>query len=366
MERYSRQEILKGFGEEGQTSLAQASVLVIGAGGLGCPLLMYLVGMGVGTIGIVDDDEVSISNLHRQPLYSTVDVGRKKVEAAKEKLTAQNPEIKIDIYHTRLSQANVIEIFANYKIIVDCSDNFATRYMVNDACVLMGLPLVYAAVSGYEGQVAVFNVNTGKSTTGNYRDLYAEMPQEGEILNCAEAGVLGILPGIIGTMQAAETIKLITKIGEPLLNKIWTYSLHQQEAMLFTYEPKNLKRHENIESFLQENYDLSCIILPEEELSIATFEAWRDTGEYTIVDVRENHELPHAEELIDKNIPFQRIDYYTKRFKEGKYIFICQTGRRSALTVQKLKDHFQDNARFYSLKGGILAWYKETKHEEYI
>jgi adenylyltransferase/sulfurtransferase len=230
-ERYQRQIILKGFGEEGQQKLLQAKVLVIGAGGLGCPALQYLAAAGVGTIGIVDDDVISLSNLHRQVLYTPDDIDHPKVEVAASKLRQLNPDVNIYPYRIRLEKSNAFEIIRQYDLLIDGTDNFASRYMINDACFLLNKPLIYGAVSQYEGEVAVFSPHflMGSTRGVNYRDLFPNPPKDGEVLNCAEAGVLGVLPGIIGTMQAAEAIKLITGIGTPLMNKLLTYNVLSQE-----------------------------------------------------------------------------------------------------------------------------------------
>ena len=224
-ERYQRQIILPEFGEEGQQKLLKAKVLVIGAGGLSCPVLQYLTAAGTGTIGIVDDDVVALNNLHRQVLYSVGDIGSSKAERARHILHQLNPEIKILPYNERLTVQNALILFDEFDIIIDGTDNFSTRYMINDACVLMNKPLVYGAISQFEGQVSVFNFRqTENEEAVNYRDIFPDPPKEGEVLNCAEAGVLGALPGIIGTMMANETIKLITGIGEPLANQLLTYN----------------------------------------------------------------------------------------------------------------------------------------------
>ena len=210
-ERYQRQILLKEFGIAGQQKLLQAKVLVIGAGGLGCPVLQYLTAAGIGCIGIVDNDVVSLSNLHRQVLYDTNDIGKSKVSVAAEKLRLVNSDTELIEYHIHLDKNNCLGIINEYDIIIDCTDNFASRYMINDACVLKAKPLVYAGVNRFEGQVAVFNVTRNeKVRTANYRDLFPVQPEQNEVLNCSEAGVLGVLPGIIGSMQASEAIKLIT------------------------------------------------------------------------------------------------------------------------------------------------------------
>ena len=218
-ERYTRQTTLKGFGQEGQQKLADAKVLVIGAGGLGVPVLTYLNAMGVGTIGIMDSDTVSITNLHRQVLYGQSDVGQSKVISALEKLKAQNSDTEIVVYDTFLTTKNALEVIADYDVVVDTSDNFPTRYLVNDACVILNKSFVYGALHGYEGQVSVFNYEDGPT----YRCLFPNMPNENEVPNCNEHGVLGIIPGIIGNLQALETIKVITGIGEALSGKLLVF-----------------------------------------------------------------------------------------------------------------------------------------------
>ena len=223
-ERYHRQIILKGFGEPGQDKLTRAKVLVIGAGGLGCPALLYLAAAGVGTIGVVDDDRVDLHNLHRQPIYCMQDIGKPKVDCVKTFLQNLNPDILVIPYPQRLNSSGALEILKEFDIIVDGTDNFSSRYLINDACVLLNKPLVFGAVSQFEGQVAVFNMPRGNEEPVNYRDLFPEPPAPGEVQNCEEAGVLGVLPGIIGTMQASETIKIITGIGQPLVNRLYMYN----------------------------------------------------------------------------------------------------------------------------------------------
>ncbi|RZJ99252.1 MAG: HesA/MoeB/ThiF family protein, partial [Flavobacterium sp.] len=209
-ERYERQLILKGFGLEAQQKLSKAKVLVVGAGGLGCPALQYLTAAGVGMIGVVDHDTISLNNLHRQILYSNDEIGKLKSEVASTKLRDLNPEIIIHAFPFRLVKNNIIQLLSNYDFILDCTDNFVSRYLINDACILLRKPLVFAAISGYEGQIAIFNVADEAGNSTNYRDLFPIPPNPEEVPNCAESGVLGALSGIIGTMQAAEAIKLIT------------------------------------------------------------------------------------------------------------------------------------------------------------
>lgn len=256
-ERYTRQTILKGFGLVGQQKLAKAKVLVIGAGGLGVPVLTYLNAMGVGKIGVVDNDIVSITNLHRQVLYGQSDVGQSKVIAALEKLKAQNSETEIQVYNAFLTTKNALEIISDYDIVVDTSDNFPTRYLVNDACVILKKPFIYGALHGYEGQVSVFNYENGPT----YRCFFPNMPKENEVPNCNEHGVLGIIPGIIGNLQALEAVKVITGIGEVLSGKLLIF-----DGLSQSYQKIKFKlQSENLEiKMLQDFYEWNdpCEIIP--------------------------------------------------------------------------------------------------------
>src|SRR6187200_1774725 len=264
-ERYHRQIILPEFGEEGQQKLVLAKVLVIGAGGLGCPALQYLTAAGIGTIGIVDDDTVALNNLHRQVLYSVNDIDLSKAERATHILQQLNPGIKIISYNERLENKNALILFKEFDIIIDGTDNFSTRYLINDACVLLNKPLVYGAISQFEGQVSVFNPQPLQSAESNeavnYRDLFPEPPKEGEVLNCAEAGVLGVLPGIIGTMMANETIKLVTGIGEPLIEQLFTYNALNNQVYQLSLSSRKETRSlipKNEKEFLKTDYEWLC------------------------------------------------------------------------------------------------------------
>ncbi|NBT08788.1 MAG: HesA/MoeB/ThiF family protein [Chitinophagia bacterium] len=258
--RYQRQIILNGFGIEAQEKITSAKVLVIGAGGLGCPILQYLVAVGVGVLGVVDNDQITLSNLNRQILFGQEDIGKNKAITATQKLIAQNNLVKINPYAQHCNQTFALEIFPKYDIIVDATDNFATRYLINDACVLLKKPLVFGAVSQFEGQVAVFNViKNGQSF--NYRDLFPVPPKSNEVLSCSEGGVLGVLPGIIGMLQAMEVIKLITGIGALLANELLTYNALRLEyyKMQIVQHPKSEKnRPTTLEAFTKLNYEWLC------------------------------------------------------------------------------------------------------------
>lgn len=219
LDRYARHIVLPGVGGAGQTKLKESSVLVVGAGGLGSPILMYLAAAGVGRIGIVEMDAVDLSNLQRQVLYTTAEVGQPKTEAAKGRLEALNPHVSIETFALRLTSENALDILRLYDLVVDASDNFPTRYLVNDACVLLGKPLVYGAIHQFEGQVSVFNRRGGPC----YRCLYPDPPEPGSVPSCAEAGVFGVLPGVIGSLMATEAVKILLELGESLSGKLLLY-----------------------------------------------------------------------------------------------------------------------------------------------
>ncbi|MEO6230028.1 MAG: HesA/MoeB/ThiF family protein [Ferruginibacter sp.] len=366
-ERYQRQIILKEFGEAGQLKLQAAKVLVIGAGGLGCPALQYLAAAGVGTIGIIDDDIVSLSNLHRQVLYSTGDVGVSKALEAKAVLEKLNDGITVIAYNERLTTANALSIFSAFDIIVDGTDNFATRYLVNDACVLLGKPLVYGAVSQFEGQVAVFNsINKTGPPTANYRDLFPQPPKDGEVLSCAEAGVLGVLPGIIGTMQANETIKLITGIGQPLINSLLTFNALNNQFYQLT-----IKAHVETRAlipldktaFLQMDYEWLCAsTFNQPEITTLDFDTMCAEKNVTIIDVREATELPRPIEFNYVNTPLvEIINNNIPVIDTENIVVFCQTGKRSAQAAQLLFNTFGTSKKIYSLQGGIVNWIKNKQ-----
>ncbi len=260
--RYSRHISLKEFGKRGQEALLKAKVLVVGAGGLGCPALQYLAAAGIGCIGIVDDDVVDMSNLQRQILYGAEDVGLAKVEVAAKKIKQINPEVQVDVYRLRLNNQNALSVIQKYDLVLDGSDNFETRYMVNDACVILNKVMVFGSVLRFEGQVAVFNkMDETSGIKTNYRDLFAEPNQQSNFLSCEENGVLGVLPGIIGTMQAAEVIKIISGVGKPLINKILHFNLLNNGFYEFELSPdlQNFKKYPTDEqAFLNFNYTTHC------------------------------------------------------------------------------------------------------------
>ncbi len=360
-ERYSRQTILKGFGLVGQQKLNAAKVLVIGAGGLGCPALQYLAGAGVGTIGIADDDVVSLSNLHRQILYSVADIGLPKVTIAAAKLSILNPDIAIIPHHLKLKNINALNIIGQYDIILDGTDNFASRYMINDACVLLGKPLVYGAVMQYQGQVAIFNVPGLNGIAINYRHLFATAPKPREVPNCAEAGVLGVLPGIIGTMQAAEAIKLITGIGKPLINKLLTYNVLTNEMYTVSVNTSSPNKKESLISetiFLQMDYEDECGIKEKHIIEIDgdEFETLRKQPGTAVIDVREVYELPQVTNFEHQQIPMTVFKESIRSIADKNIILFCQHGIRSIYAGEMLQEVFGNSKQIYSLKGGISKW----------
>ncbi len=356
-DRYQRQMILKELGTAGQQKLLDAKVLVVGAGGLGCPILQYLAAAGVGTIGIVDDDRVAIHNLHRQPLYSTNDVGACKALVAAVVLQRLNPGIDIKVYNERLTVENALSIIEPYDIIVDGTDNFATRYMINDACVLMNKPLVYGAILQFEGQVAVFGPSPANSGV-NYRDIFPDPPREDDVLNCAEAGVLGVLPGIIGTLMANETIKIITGIGTPLFDRVLTFNAMYNQFYELQINPRVETRSlipASKDAFQKMDYNWLCASPGVPEIAVDEFDKLLQSGNFDIIDVREPGEKPAVFEFEHRNIPLQDLKDLAVPVCETIVVF-CQTGKRSRKAARILTGEWGKAKKVYSLLGGIEAW----------
>lgn len=358
-ERYTRQLVLKDFGAKGQEKLKSASVLVVGAGGLGCPVLLYLAAAGVGHIGIVDFDIVQESNLQRQILYSTDDIGRNKAEAAAGRIHQLNPHVTIQAHPVMLTPENAAGIIDLYDVVVDGTDNFSSRYLINDACVVLKKPLVYGSILQYEGQLAVFNVPVNKNEpSANYRDLFPQPPDEKEIPNCAEAGVLGVLPGIIGCMMATEVIKLITGIGKPFINRLMLIDVLTMEVNTISM----VKRISTSAIQILPDYQLICNPTKADgmkEVTVHDLKAMLDAGEdIQLIDVREPYEHEQAS-LGGELIPMAQIPHNIERIDRNKKVIIhCRSGGRSGNIIQWLeKNHGFSN--LYNLKGGILAWAKE-------
>ncbi len=358
--RYQRQTSLKEFGEKGQEKLHNAKVLVIGAGGLGSPALQYLAGAGIGTLGIADHDTVSLNNLHRQTLYSSDDIGLSKASKAEDILSALNPEIDIISYNEMLNSSNALSIISGFDIILDGTDNFASRYMINDACVLLKKTLVYGAISRFEGQVAIFNHHTDDGVNPvNYRDLFPDPPTEDEILNCEEAGVLGVLPGIIGTMMANEAIKLITSIGKPLTNRLMTYnSLNNQIYELEVWAANNTRSliPKDEAEFRETDYNWLCSTQSALEIDDILFTDLLNDPSVAFIDAREPDELPFITEFDHMKIPLREILKSPSDIAADTIVLFCQSGKRSLSAAKALAERYGDSKKVYSLKNGILHW----------
>ncbi len=360
--RYSRHLIMPEVGMEGQLKLKKAKVLCIGTGGLGAPLGLYLAAAGVGRIGLVDFDTVDFTNLQRQVLFGTSDVGRPKITAAADRLRNLNPEIQIDAYETQLTSENALDLFKDYDIIVDGTDNFPTRYLVNDACVILGKPNVYGSIFRFEGQITVFGYPDGPC----YRCLYPEPPPPGLVPSCAEGGVLGVLPGIVGTIQAAETLKLIIGKGQPLVGRLLLF-----DALAMKFRELKLRKnpecpvcgtHPTVTKLI--DYVQFCGIRGEEAPSTVTnipeitprdLKSRLDKGDdLYILDVRE----PHEYDICNLNghlIPLGELPRRVHELDSSREIVAhCRSGKRSAEAVEFLqKAGFR---KIWNLKGGILAW----------
>jgi adenylyltransferase/sulfurtransferase len=363
-ERYHRQLILPEFGEAGQKSLQDARVLIVGVGGLGCPVLQYLVAAGVGYIGAIDDDRVSISNLHRQPLYSMEDLDLPKARVAVEKMRALNPDITIDAFPFRLTNTVCADLFPGYSLIIDGSDNFATRYMINDAAVLLGIPFISGAVSRYEGQLMLLNSNEDHRVS--YRDLFPEPPRDGEVANCAEAGVLGPLPGIIGSMMAAEAIKWITGLGSSLADTLLTYRLldHQTYTIQLAPHPGNRFGPRTMAEFLATDYPSICGAKTNiREISTKEFSHMIGQTGVLVVDVREPGESPMLRDVDHQLSPLSIFPDHARWVEPEHIIFLCQAGVRSKQAAERYLYLLRKGQQVYSLRGGILAWLNHQKSE---
>ncbi|WP_100614767.1 HesA/MoeB/ThiF family protein [Confluentibacter citreus] len=347
MSRHNRHIILSEIGQLGQDKLTNAKVLVVGAGGLGCPILQYLAAAGIGTLGIIDFDVVEISNLQRQVLFGTSSLGKNKAEAAKTRLEDLNSEISVIAYAEKLTYQNALELFNNYDIIVDGSDNFETRYLVNDACIITNKPLVFGAIYKFEGQVSVFNYQNGPS----YRCLFPNPPQKDAVPNCSEIGVLGVLPGIIGSMQANEVIKIILGIGNVLSGKLLCYNA-------LTSQPSTLKINKSAkqielvlkgkDNFNKKQLEIDCEF--QSDISIKDF-LFKDNVQF--IDVREAHEQPKVEGLEITQIPLNQLENNLDSIDLSKQKMIfCQSGIRSKQAVSLLRNSGILNC--YSIKEGAL------------
>ena len=328
LSRYSRNILLKEVGIEGQEKLLAAKVLMVGAGGLGCPALQYLTAAGVGHIGIIDFDYVDESNLQRQTLFTTADIGKNKSICAKERLHALNPYIELTAFNFSLTTNNALDLFDKYDIIIDGTDNFSTRYLINDASLIKNKPVVYGAINQFDGQVSVFNFNNGPS----YRCLFPKPPEPDSIPSCSEAGVLGVLPGIIGTMQANEVIKLILGLDGILNGKMLVYKAIESETYKVSIDKSSTKAISKSE-FVKIDYDVFCKIIPKTKSELNYFEK----KGYKVIDLREEWETS-GQNKNHLQIPFSQLnDQLSKLKKNGKYILFCENGERSQSAIQFLR-----------------------------
>ena len=369
--RYSRHLLLQEIGVKGQKRLKAAKVLIVGAGGLGTPLVQYLAAAGVGTIGIIDHDEVEESNLQRQVMHGTRDIGRPKVASAKDTIRQINPNVKVETYNMRLNAENAEEIISGYDVVADASDNYPTRYLVNDTCVLLGKPDVFGAMYQFEGQVSVYYAKEGPC----YRCMYPAPPPAGLVPSCAMGGVVGVLPGVIGTLQANEIIKLIVGGGKNLIGRVVTFDawnlkwrelkIHKNDACPICGKNRTITE---IEEF---DYEDFCGLTQQraEEAEVEGIEPQElkrrmDAGEkLTIVDVREPHERAIAKFPEAKVIPIGQLERRQKELDPSvDTVFVCKEGKRSILAVNTLREAGYQGPLF-NLKGGTNAWAREVDHD---
>ncbi|MDR0664183.1 MAG: molybdopterin-synthase adenylyltransferase MoeB [Helicobacteraceae bacterium] len=372
IERYSRHLLLGEVGLEGQKRLKAAKVLIVGAGGLGAPIALYLAAAGVGTIGLTDFDEVESSNLQRQVIHSTRDIGRPKVASARDRIKGVNPFINVEIHNTKLSAANALDIIKDYDIVADGTDNYPTRYLLNDACVFLGKPIVYGSIYQFEGQLSVFDAKRGPC----YRCLYPTPPPAGLVPSCAEGGVVGALPGIVGSMQASEVIKLIvapnfsaanapkTMIGRLLLFDAWkmrfnTFSIDKDPSCPVCGENPTITALIDYEQFCGLKFDEQ-----EEPVAAITPKELKrrlDRGEKPqLIDVREPHELAIARFPNAKAIPIGQIARRRDELNPNvEVVVICKMGTRSAFAIRALKEAGYAGS-LLNLEGGINAWSEQV------
>ncbi len=355
--QYARHFSLREIGHDGQLKLKNARVLCVGAGGLGCPVLSYLSAAGIGTLGIVDDDVVDLSNLQRQILYTIDDVGLAKVQIAKSKLSRTNPHITIIDHKTSLQANNALDLFDGYDVVLDCTDNFASRYLINDACFHLGIPLVYASIFQFEGHCSVFCTNNGPC----YRCLYQEAPPPGLMPNCAEGGVVGALPGILGSIQAMETIKLLLSIGQPLIGRLLQIDALSMNIKSFAIEKRKgclLCTHKTAFDTISRQ-DVSCANTDDVEpspnsISPKELEQLLKKSDVFLLDVRESweNELCHIGGVL---IPLSELPNKLEEMQIDKPIVAyCKSGVRSQKAIELLNQKGYTSSK--SLAGGILAW----------
>ncbi len=364
--RYARHISLPEIGFKGQEKLKQSSVACIGTGGLGSPLLIYLAAAGIGRIGIVDFDVVEYSNLQRQIIHTTNSIGQLKTDSAKQQILKINPSCRVDLFNQKLTSSNALEILETYDVICDCSDNFPTRYLINDACLILNKPNIYGSIARFEGQVSVFNL---KEDSPNYRDLIPTPPPQELIPSCSEAGVMGILPGIIGTIQATETIKIITNIGDPLNGRLLIFNAlkmrFKELKLKSNTENRNIQKLIDYKSFCSDvkvknevDCDIKSISIKELKILLS-----QSSNEIQLVDVRNPNEHNQYSILGSKLIPLSTIEsgeamneVKTLTAKKKLYVF-CKSGTRS---LRALKHLNKFGIRGINIEGGIEAWNNES------
>lgn len=356
---------MPGFGMEAQQKLKQARVLVIGAGGLGIPVLQYLSAAGIGTLGVVDFDTVELSNLHRQVIYRASDEGNLKVTVAKKRLSHLNPHVIFNTYPVKLNQNNADDLFKEYDIIVDGTDNIPTRYLINDVCVKQDKPDVYGAIFRFEGQVSVFNLQDKSGNFGpNYRDLFPSSMNSQNIPNCAEAGVIGVLPGIVGNFQAMEVIKIITGIGEPLSGKLLTIDTLSSATQIIKFKSTNNASKGEINAlptYLEKPYQKcetngqngNLKLVP--EITYKDYQQWiAENRRVQCIDVRLPHE-PEEEKLMGERIPMSELLVHPEKVSRSKQVVLyCLSGERSMYAAQFLQKKYGFE-NIFNLKGGVKA-----------
>ncbi|OBY32739.1 adenylyltransferase/sulfurtransferase MoeZ [Mycolicibacter kumamotonensis] len=365
--RYSRHLIIPDVGVQGQKRLKNARVLVIGAGGLGAPILLYLAAAGVGTLGIIDFDVVEESNLQRQVIHGVSDIGRTKAESARDSIAEVNPLVRVQLHQVRLDRTNAVELFAQYDLILDGTDNFATRYLVNDAAVLAHKPYIWGSIYRFEGQVSVFWEDAPDGRGLNYRDLYPEPPPPGMVPSCAEGGVLGVLCASIGSVMGTEAIKLITGIGEPLLGRLMIY-----DALEMSYRTIAIRKDPATPAITElVDYDAFCGVVPEEDAAAAAgstitpaeLRELLDSGQQlALIDVREPGEWAinriEGAQLVPQSM-INTGEGLAKLPQDRMSVLYCKTGVRSAQALATLKKAGFANA--VHLQGGIVAWAKQMQ-----
>lgn len=366
-EFYARHITLPGFGEAAQNKLRDASVLVVGAGGLGCPALQYLSLAGVGTIGIIDGDVVELNNLHRQVLYSISDLNKPKSIAAAQKIKQLNTNITVRNYPFALEPSNTIGLFEKYDVIIDATDNFSARYLINDGAFFCNKPVVFATVHRFEGQISVFNYDAGTSEPSpNYRDVFPYPPKEELIPSCAEAGVLGMVPGYYGILQAVETIKILTGLGKPLTGILVMRDLlsNSESQIILKQHPENPLRGNppKITELTERNYDCDVKIPSVPTLSPEEVHMMKQLTLTTVVDIREKTEIEHDSIGGQWQPQSGGIDWWKEIPDEHNIIVYCASGRRSSFVVRDILDE-SPKRKVFNMMGGIEAWREHFGNE---